>query len=221
MPRTARSIVAGGCYHVINRGNNRATIFTSPRDYASFYDLLVAAQARVPLRLLAACLMPNHFHLVVMQDRRDDLSRWMHWLLTTHSHRFHLRHGTSGRVWQGRFKAFAIEQDAHLLTVMRYVERNALRAGFVRRAEDWEWSSLAWRFGAGFDELSADPPVQLPANWAEFVNAPQTAAEVEAIRDCVNHQRPFGDDSWVRETATDLGLAGTGRPPGRPRKSKK
>jgi putative transposase len=84
--------------------------------------------------LLAVCLMPNHFHLVVSQHCARDISRWMQRLLTTHTHRHHLRHGTSGRVWQGRFKAFPIKQDDHLLTVMRYVERNASRAGLVNRA---------------------------------------------------------------------------------------
>jgi putative transposase len=75
-----------------------------------------------------------------------DLGRWMQWLLTTHVHGYRAAHHSSGHVWQGRFKAFAIEEDHHLLTVLRYVERNPLRAGLVERAEDWPWSSLrAWR----------------------------------------------------------------------------
>ena len=88
--------------------------------------------------------MSNHFHLVLWQP--GDLSRWMHWLLTTDVPRYlgHYRH--SGHVWQGRFKAFPIQEDEHLLTVIRYVERNPLRAGLVERAEEWRWSSLR-RFG--------------------------------------------------------------------------
>jgi len=145
MPRRARSIVAGGCYHVINRGNNRATVFHDAAEYAAFIGLLSDAQERTPVELFAACLMPNHFHLVVRPDGRHDIGRWIHWLLTTHSHRYHLRHETTGRVWQGPYKAFPIEQDGHLLTVLRYVERNAVRAGLVTRSRDWPWGSAAWR----------------------------------------------------------------------------
>ena len=68
--------------------------------------------------------------------------QWAHWLFTTHARRYHRKHGGSGRVWQGRYKAFVIQGDAHLLTVLRYVERNALSANLVRRAEEWEWGSL-------------------------------------------------------------------------------
>jgi putative transposase len=218
MPRSARAIVAGGCYHVLNRGNNRSTVFHSTADYAGFVDLLTAAQQRISLDLFAVCLMPNHFHLVVRAANRDDISRWMHWLLTTHAHRFHMHKALVGRVWQGRFKAFPIEQDAHLLTVMRYVERNALRAGLVERAQDWGWGSLAWRFGGTCDELLAEPPVPRPSNWADYVNAAQTAAELDAIRTSVNRQRPFGSDAWVRSVAPGLGLLGSIRRPGRPRK---
>ncbi len=218
MPRSARAIVAGGCYHVLNRGNNRSAVFRAPADYAAFFDLLTSAQQRVRLDLFAVCLMPNHFHLVARGGHRDDISRWMHWLLTTHAHRFHMRQGSVGRVWQGRFKAFPIEEDAHLVTVMRYVERNALRAGLVARAQDWEWGSLALRFGGMCDEFLAQPPVPLPSDWAEFVNAPQTLAELDAIRTCVNRQRPFGGDAWVLNSARTLGLQGSLRRPGRPKK---
>ena len=128
-------MVAGGHYHVMNRGNNRATIFTSQRDYAAFIRHMHQAQGHVQVRILAACLMPNHFHLVLAQDDAVDISRWMHSLLTKFGAHHHERHGSSGSLRQGRFKAFPIEADAHLLTVMRYVERNALRSGLVERAE--------------------------------------------------------------------------------------
>jgi len=218
MPRNARRLLAGGHYHVINRGNNRASLFAEPGDYAAFVRLMAQAQARVRLDILAACVMPNHFHLVVSQQGARDISRWMHWLLTTHSHRHHLQFGSSGRVWQGRFKAFPIERDGHLLTVMRYVERNALRAGLVERAEEWAWGSLAWRRIGSVDALLAEPPVALPSDWTQRVNAPQSAEELAALRSCVNRQRPFGDDAWVEDQSLRIGLGSAARPRGRPRK---
>lgn len=218
MPRSARLLVAGGHYHVINRGNNRSQVFESPCEYQAFLSLIGLAQARIQLAILAACLMPNHFHLVVSQASRTDISRWMHWLLTTHTHHHHLRRGSSGRVWQGRFKAFAIERDDHLLTVMRYVERNPLRAGLVTRAENWPWGSLAWRRMDRITiELSA-PTAPLPTDWPGWVNAPQTPEELAALRECVNGQKPFGSDAWATDQSRRPGLVGPIRRRGRPRK---
>ncbi len=209
-------MVPGGYYHLINRGNDKAVVFRQPSDYLAFLRLIHDAQQRVQLTLLAVCLMPNHFHVVASTSGARDISRWMQWLLTTHTHRHHIRYGTSGRVWQGRFKAFPIAQDDHLLTVMRYVERNALRAGLVERAEDWKWGSLSWRTGSSPGPRLGSSPMPLPSDWLTWVNAPQTPAELEALRECVNRQRPFGNARWVEDTATQLGLESSRRPQGRP-----
>jgi putative transposase len=109
---------------VINRGNARAEVFHEDEDLEAFVRIMGEASIRVPMRVVAYCLMTNHFYLVLWPRADGDLSRWMHWLLTTHVRRYlgHYRH--SGHVWQGRFKAFPIQQDEHLLTVVRYVERN-------------------------------------------------------------------------------------------------
>ena len=210
-------MVQNGHYHAMNRANNRATIFSSADDYCRFLGLVQQAQLRIPLRLLAACLMPNHIHVVVAQDDARDLSRWMHWLLTTHSRDHHQRRGTCGRVWQGRFKAFPIEHDSHLLAVMRYVERNALRAGLVQRAESWRWGSLAWRLSPASGPELTPPPSPLPANWVELVNEPQSGEELEAIRTCARRERPFGSESWTQSRVADLGLESSVRMAGRPR----
>ena len=205
MPRTARSVKAGWCYHVMNRANNKARIFHLPAEYLSFLGLMVEAQMRLRLDLLAACLMPNHFHLVVRPSSDRDLSRWMHWLLTTHVRRAHGRDDSVGRIWQGRFKAFPIQQDGHLLAVMRYVERNALRARLVDLAESWPWGSLAWRTGRFPGLALAEAPVVLPRSWTRYVNAPQTAAELDAIRRCASHEQAFGSEDWLDSVARDPG----------------
>lgn len=127
MPRTARASLGGYCYHVINRGNARAQVFHKEGDYYAFLDMMAEAKVRLPIRLLSYCLMPNHFHFVLWPYADGDLGRWMHWLLTTHVRRYLRHYQHSGHVWQGRFRAFPIQDDDHLLTVMRYVERNPLR----------------------------------------------------------------------------------------------
>jgi putative transposase len=215
MPRTARASVGGLCYHVINRGNACAEVFRKPEDYAAFRDLLGEAADRVRMRVLAYCLMPNHFHLALWPRQDGDLSRFMQWLLTAQVRRYHRHYQSSGHVWQGRFKAFPIQQDEHLLTVVRYIERNPLRAGLVARAEDWLWSSLREREGKA--SWLQPVPVPGPKDWLGWVNAPVTDAEVEALRYCVNRGTPFGREAWVQRTARRLGLEASLNPRGRPR----
>jgi putative transposase len=218
MPRTARASAGGICYHVLNRGNGRAKVFHKEGDYAAFVDLLAAANERLPLRILGYVLMPNHFHLVLWPHEAGDLSRWMQWLLTSHVRRYHRHYHSSGHVWQGRFKAFPIAQDEHLLTVLRYVERNPLRANLVERAEDWRWSSLAWRVRGRRPAMLSKWPVACPRNWIDHVNAPQTEAEELALLHSIDRGAPFGDERWQRRVANRLGLEASLRPRGRPRK---
>ncbi|HEX9596688.1 MAG TPA: transposase, partial [Anaerolineales bacterium] len=136
MPRRARSIVGGYAYHVLNRANGRLRLFKKDADFAAFEQILLEAHQRVPLRILAYVLMGNHWHFVVWprRGRHEEVSEFFRWLTVTHSQRFHAHHGTAGmgHVYQGRFKSFPIASDDHLTTVLRYVERNPLRAGLVR-----------------------------------------------------------------------------------------
>jgi putative transposase len=221
MPRRLRCASGGYVYHVLNRAVGRATIFDKPGDYHAFEKVLRQARDWLPVPLLAYCLMPNHWHLVLWPQRDGDLSEHLRWLTVTHTQRWHAHHHTAGTgpLYQGRFKSFPVQQDEHFLTVCRYVERNPLRAGLVRRAEDWRWSSLARRSTGGGPVL--DPwPVDLPAGWAAHVNGAEPAAELAALRRSVTRGAPFGTESWRRATAARLGLQASLRPRGRPRKAR-
>jgi len=149
-------------------------------------------------------------------------------LTTTHARRWHLhRHSVgSGHLYQGLYKSFPIQQDEHFLTVCRSVERNALRANLVARAEDWRWSSLATRrltaaqIKRESKPVLADWPVDRPGRWLQRVNAAESEAELDALRRAVQRGRPFGSAIWEKQTATRLGLQSTLRPRGRPRKKR-
>ena len=125
----------------------------------------------------------------------------MGWLLTAHVRRYHQHYHSSGHVYQGRFRAFPIQEDDHLLTVLRYIERNPVRAGLVERAEDWRWSSAA---PTRLARRSLTPgPFRGPSSWLEHVNAPQTDAELEALRECIRRRRPYGDRRGWRKPPTN------------------
>jgi putative transposase len=217
MARTARASVGGVVYHVLNRGNGTAEVFHSPGDYDAWVDLVGHACDRSAMRVLGYCLMPNHFHMVLWPHGDGDLGRWMQWLMTSHVRRYHKFHGTSGHVWQGRFRAFPAQTDGHLLTVVRYVERNALRANLVEKAEDWRWSSLAWREQIRRPAWLVDGPVPLPEAWPTWVNQAHTEKELAALRRSVNRGTPFGAEDWACRVAAELGLEASLQPRGRPR----
>ncbi len=199
MGRAKRADDGGMVFHVLNRANARAAIFEKPDDYAAFERVLKEALDRVDMRVLSYCLMPNHWQLVLWPRRDGDLSKFMGWLTLTHTQRWHAHHHTAGtgRLYQGRFKSFPVQDDEHFLTVCRYVERNALRANLVKRAEDWLWNSLWHR--SQRDEFAesvlSEWPIACPRQWRHQVNQPQADAEVAALRRSVNRGTP---DNGVR-----------------------
>lgn len=226
MGRPKRVDLGGYVYHVLNRGNGRMSVFDDPADFDAFERVLEEAAQREPgVGLLAYCLMPNHWHLVLRPTHDGELSRYVRWLTLTHTQRWHAHRQTfgGGHVYQGRYKSFLIQAEGHLATVCRYVERNPLRANLVERAEDWTWSSLyRWNAGSAKDrDLLAPWPVpggRRPPNWLDRVNTPQTEAELEALRRSVNRGQPYGTPVWRDKTSSQFGLESTFRPQGRPRK---
>jgi putative transposase len=219
MPRTARASPGGVCYHAMNRGNAKACVFHDDHDYEYFVDLIARSSERIPMRILAFSLMPTHFHFSLWPYLDGDIGRWMHWLLTSHVQRYRLRWGgDKGHIWQGRFKAFPAQDDSHLLSVLRYIERNPLRAHLVARAEDWQWSSLRWWGDCRKPKYLHEGPVQHPKDWLSWVNTPQTEEELTAIRNCIARGRPLGNEEWVKRTAKELRLESSIRPRGRPSK---
>jgi putative transposase len=211
-------------FHVLNRGNARDPIFLENADYDAFEKLMAETIEHVSMRVLGYCLMPNHWHLVLWPVDDGDLGRFMQRLTTTHVRRWHLFRQTvgSGHLYQGTYKSFPIEDDDHLLTVLRYVERNPVRPTLVARAEHWRWSSLSrWLHPDDNEERPAlcPWPMARPADWRARVNRALAKRELEAVRVSVARGRPFGDEDWQRRTAKRLSLESTFRPRGRPKKA--
>jgi putative transposase len=222
MARQARVAPGGWAYHVLNRSVGKMEMFRRDKDYEAFERVIAEAAERHPMRILAYCVMPTHWHFVVWPEADGQLSAFFRWLTLTHAVRWRVSRRTVGygHLYQGRFKSFPIQQDEHLLTVCRYVERNPLTAGRVVRAEHWQWSSLWARdhHASAVAPLLSPWPVERRADWVTHVNEPLTAKEVERMALSMKRGRPFGSERWVSRAATALDLQHSLRPEGRPRK---
>jgi len=214
--------VGGMVYHALNRANFRSRLFKKEAHYQDFLDLMRESLDFAPMRILAYCLMPSHWHMVLYPRADGDLSRFLQRITLTHTQRYHAKTRTAGygHIYQGRYKSLPVEGDSHFLTLVRYVERNARRAGLVKRAEEWPWSSVYARLhGSDSPKGLLSPwPVPEPGEYLECLNHSQPKEEVETIRNAIKRSKPYGSEGWVSGTVAQFGLENTVRNPWRPGK---
>lgn len=183
MSRVHRTALVAEFYHVVNRSTHRRQLFFDSHDFRTFLQILRDAPHTQEIGLLAYCVMPNHWHLVVAPSSTRALSAYMHWITGTHARQWNQRRGRAGQghVYQGRFRSFPIRDERHLLAVLRYVEANPVRAGLVEAAARWMWSSAADEGTP--DRLELRPwPLPKPSNWSELVNNSLDQPLLDAIR---------------------------------------
>jgi putative transposase len=225
MPRLPRPTETGLVYHAINWGNNRADVFDDDDDRLGFLEALAKAKQKYPFRLLGYCLMTNHFHLLVRPEPRQSISRILQSVTVAHTWGYHKRHQTVGHVWQGRFKSPVVQDDGHLLVVLRYIEANPLRAGLVADPAAYPWSSFP-AHGLGLpdplldlvpllDELGRTPK-ERQSRWRRRVSASTKNEEVIRVRESLRTGKPLGTEDWVVSKASALGIDLNPRPRGRP-----
>jgi putative transposase len=221
MGRVQRVDLGGMVYHGWNRANLGSRLFKTEAQYQDFLALVEESLDFVDMRILAYCLMPNHWHLVLYPRADGDLSKFMQRITLTHTQRVHAQTRTAGygHLYQGRFKSLPVETGHPFLTLVRYVERNAKRAGLVRKAEDWPWSSVYARLYGNEKQkqLLSRWPVAEPKDYVRWLNHRQPKEEVENIRYALKRSRPYGSERWVSKAVARWGLENTMRNPGRPR----
>jgi len=222
MPRTNRVSVGNIVYHVINRTNGRVCLFKEDKDYKHFESLLKEARDLTDMRILSYCLMPNHFHLVLYPKKDNDLSEFMRWLTTTHVRQVRVLTGSvgHGHLYQGTYKSFPVEGDKHLVDLIRYVEQNPFRAGLVKKAQDWLWSSLYIRkYGtSGQKKILDELPTELPHNYLSSVNEIYDSEKLSRLRNSITKGLPYGSDKWTDSMVEKFNLVATTRGVGRPKR---
>lgn len=169
----ARRVTPGGLvYHVFNRGSRKGVLFDTSEDYDGFVELMEEARRKRPMRIIAYSLMKTHWHFILWPRGDNELPAFMQRLTGNHARSFHRRRGTTGlgAVYQSRYKALPIFDDRRLITTWLYVERNALKAGFVERADEWPWCS-AWQGDHTAPPFETDEgPIPRPSNWLMILN---------------------------------------------------
>jgi putative transposase len=227
MGRPLRPVADGLIYHALNRGNNRARVFADDGDFRAFLRALAQTQLRYPFALFGYALMSNHFHLLLQPQPGQSISRILQSLTVAHTWRYHRRHGSVGHVWQGRFRSPVIQDDDHLLTVLRYIEANPWRAGMVADLKDYPWTSYAAHGLGQANPLLSELPVwslvgateaARQTYWRQWVHEPLTERELAAVRRSVTSGRPFGSEVWTKAMAQRLGVALVAKRRGRPPK---
>src|SRR5215831_6110848 len=208
MSRHARVSPGGIVQHVINRGDHRETIFHKPADFRAFLIALAETACRVPMRILAYCIMRNHFHLLLWPHEDGDLSYFMQVLMNVHLRRYlkHYPPPSPGHVYQGRYSNSLVEHEHSLVFVARYIEANALSAGLVERAEDYPWSSASPEASDPVRPVLAAWPFERPRPWLTYVNTPTPLDEWKRIQRSVRRGAPIGSPAWVESVAKTYGL---------------
>ncbi len=217
MARLPRLVLPGNPYHVTQRGNRRQTVFFGDDDYALYRDLLGEAARAAGAEVWAYCLMPNHVHIIIVPHHEDGLRATFGEAHRRYTRHINARHKWTGHLWQGRFGA-SVMDEAHLAAAVRYVAMNPMKAGLVRQAQDWRWSSVAAHLAGEDDALVQVAPVlDRYGDFAEFLgeDAPLDADRWAAVQRAETTGRPVGSTEWLTTLEAQTGLTLRPQKPGR------
>ena len=198
MARIARAVAPGIPHHVTQRGNRRQQTFFNDEDYQFYLVLMSEWCMTFQVDVWAYCLMPNHIHLIAVPETKDGLNLAIGEAHRRYSRRINFREGWRGHLWQGRFSSFILD-DRYLLACTKYVELNPVRAGLVKKPEDWPWSSAGSHMNGKDDILVKTKPLLEIANkpWEKFLVSDTQEQEIALLRKHERTGRPLGGDSFI------------------------
>ena len=199
MPRMSRIVAPGTPHHITQRGNRRQQTFFADRDYVRYLQLAAEWCGKAEVECWGYCLMPNHVHLILTPKNAESLRAAMaplHWRYTYEVNR---REGWSGYLWQGRFASYPMDSD-YFVQASRYVGLNPVRAGLVKRAQDWPWSSVRAHLNGSDDALVRTEPLRLHVrtDLPRFFETDVAAEAMKKLRAAAMSGRPLGGAAWLK-----------------------
>lgn len=225
MARLPRLIVPQQAHHIVQRGNDRQSIFRDPDDFTAFLAWLRDAAKQSNVALHAYVLMPNHLHLLATPAEQDGLARMMQWVGRHYVQYFNRKYDRVGTLFQGRYKTTVIDSERYFLTCSRYIELNPARAALVANPPDYPWSSLEHHLGTKFDPLITDHPLywamgntpfEREAAYKALIEQGLTAEELKLMREATLKGWALGSDQFKlaleKKTSRRVLPAKRGRP---------
>ncbi len=217
MARMPRLVVPGYPHHITQRGNRRMRTFFKEADYQAYLDLVSEGKDVAGVSVWAYCLMPNHVHLVVVPEYSDSFARLFRFVHRQYTRRINRRENWKGHLWQERFHSFVMDEE-YLLTAVRYVELNPVRANLCDYPEEWNWSSTRAHLQGNDDQVvTVLPMLERVNNWPDYLLAEDQAKQFERIRQHSGTGRPIGAESFLTDleilTGRTLKRAKPGRKP--------
>ncbi|MDY0122909.1 transposase [Sulfurimonas sp.] len=179
MPRKERYQEAG-CYHIINRGVERRSIYLEPKDYEFFLDLLLKLTKEYEIIMHAFCLMTNHYHLL-LETKQNNLSKAIQFLNDKYAKYFNKKYTRNGHLWQGRYKSYPLFDDAHFWIVAKYIERNPVKASMVKQVDLYKYQSFfQWKYKHNYFELLNNSMI-FEMTYDEYADYVSSELDIDAI----------------------------------------
>ena len=221
MPRTARIVVPNLPYHITQRGNYRQNVFQDNEDRLCYLSWINDYSKKYKLSLFAYCLMDNHVHFIVIPRKEDSLAKVFSISHMRYSQYYNKKKRASGHLWQGRFYSCVLDEP-YLIAALRYVERNPVRAGIVRKPWRWRWSSAGVHVGQRngiiyVEDITnlIDTSIEL---WKEYLDSDENEEDIENIRKHTLLGRPLGTTAFIGKLGKRVGRVLSVLPRGRPKK---
>ncbi|PIQ89921.1 MAG: transposase [Candidatus Omnitrophica bacterium CG11_big_fil_rev_8_21_14_0_20_42_13] len=221
MPRIARIVLAGHPHHVLQRGNNRQAIFFDEADRSFYLALLRKYSKECDCKIKAYCLMDNHVHFLLVPGRNDSLAKTMQKLSLTFTQYINKKHRRTGRLWECRFHSSVVDTEAYLWTVCRYIERNPVRAGKVKRPIDYSWSSVKANTSGDCHDGIVEPIWKDyfdKDEYINFLNRHEEEKQIEEIKQSTIRGMPVGGENFIKDIIKNFGFRIFKKARGRPKK---
>ncbi|MCE5228174.1 transposase [bacterium] len=221
MPRIARFVLPGHAHHVLQRGNNDQPVFVTDDDRIAYLDLLREESERHGFDVIGYCLMPNHLHIIGITGGPDSLARAVGRAHFRYAQQFNRVHKRGGHFWHNRFHSCLLE-GAPVLSALRHIERNPVRAGLARQAWQWPWSSASAHLGEiDFSNIiNAGRWLDLSRgqDWRAELKRHDDKVELERLRLATSTGRPWTSEAFLHQLEAELGRRLHALAPGRPKR---